>query len=144
ARSPGSFTRRAGRPRRERGAALIIGLVLLMVLTVLAASTMRTGSLQLLIAGNAQYGEDAFQIAHAGLDTVIRAGEPAAAPDCTEPPAWSGPVALPEPGGSYRTHTCFRGESSYRVGDSFGPVLNYEVTADAEAGRGARAVLVQG
>ncbi|NND37810.1 MAG: pilus assembly protein PilX, partial [Gammaproteobacteria bacterium] len=39
---------------RQRGAALIVGLVLMMVLTILAISTMRTSTLELSMAGNTQ------------------------------------------------------------------------------------------
>ena len=49
----------------QRGAVLIISLVLLMVLTILAISTMRTASLGLLMAGNTQYRQNAWQLAQA-------------------------------------------------------------------------------
>jgi len=41
----------------QGGAALIVGLVLMMVLTVLAVSTMRTATLELAMSGNAQFRE---------------------------------------------------------------------------------------
>ena len=47
--------------RRDRGAALVIGLILLLILTVLAISGMGTAVLQLQMAGNEQYQERAFQ-----------------------------------------------------------------------------------
>lgn len=56
---------------RQRGAALVVGLVLMMVLTILAISTMRTATLELLMAGNAQYKERAFQLAETGLRDAI-------------------------------------------------------------------------
>lgn len=56
---------------KQTGAALVVGLVLLMVLTILAISTMRTATLQLLMAGNAQYKERAFQLAETGLRDAI-------------------------------------------------------------------------
>ncbi len=58
-------------PKRQRGAALIVGLVLLMVLTVLGISGMNTASLELTMAGNAQFGQDAFQAAETGIDLVL-------------------------------------------------------------------------
>lgn len=57
--------------RYQRGAALIIGLVLLMVLTILGISTMRTASLELLMAGNAQFKENAFQLAESGIENLL-------------------------------------------------------------------------
>ncbi len=58
-------------PKRQRGAALIVGLVLLMVLTVLGISGMNTATLELTMAGNAQFGQDAFQAAETGIDLVL-------------------------------------------------------------------------
>ena len=58
-------------PQRQRGAALIVGLVLLMVLTVLGVSGMNTATLELTMASNAQYNQDAFQAAETGIDLVI-------------------------------------------------------------------------
>jgi Tfp pilus assembly protein PilX len=55
----------------QRGAALIVGLVLMMVLTILAVSTMRTSTLELSMAGNTQYYEKARQLAEAGLADAI-------------------------------------------------------------------------
>ncbi len=57
---------------RQRGAALIVGLILLLVLTVLAVSTMRTAALELVMAGNVQYKENAFQLAASGLETAVQ------------------------------------------------------------------------
>lgn len=57
---------------RQQGAALIVGLILLLVLTVLAVSTMRTASLELVMAGNVQYRENAFQLSESGLESVIQ------------------------------------------------------------------------
>lgn len=55
----------------QKGAALVVGLVLMMVLTLLAVSTMRTATLELLMAGNAQYKEKAFQLAETGLRDAV-------------------------------------------------------------------------
>ncbi len=60
-----------GQPSRQNGAALIVGLVLLMVLTVLAVSTMRTASLELMMAGNTQFRENAFQTAQSGIEAIL-------------------------------------------------------------------------
>lgn len=60
------------RDPRQRGAALIVGLVLMMVMTVLAVSTMSTSSLELTMAGNAQYKESAFQLAESGIANAWR------------------------------------------------------------------------
>lgn len=63
----------AGRltPRREDGAALVIGLLLLLILTILAISGMTTATLELQMAGNMQYKERAFQAAETGIEQAI-------------------------------------------------------------------------
>lgn len=136
---------RANSLSQQSGAALIVSLILLMVLTVLAISTMRTASLELLMAGNAQYRESAFRLAQSGIDAVVRRGDPGALGDCTAPVAEPA-VAVPDLGGRYLTTTCYRGES-ITPGNSFPriPTYNYEVSSTGMTDqRDARARLVQG
>ena len=59
-----------GRPR-EKGAALIVGLVLLLVLTVLGVSGITMATLELEMTGNSQAAEYAFQAAETGLDRAL-------------------------------------------------------------------------
>jgi type IV pilus assembly protein PilX len=68
---PTSDPHRAGPPPRQCGAALIVGLVLLLVLTVLGISGMSTATLELTMANNAQFHQDAFQAAETGIDIAI-------------------------------------------------------------------------
>jgi type IV pilus assembly protein PilX len=58
-------------PQRQQGAALVVGLILLLVLTVLAVSGMNTSTLELTMAGNVQYQQNAFQAAETGIDIAI-------------------------------------------------------------------------
>lgn len=60
--------------RAQSGAALVVGLLLLLVLTLLAISGMTTASLELQMAGNDQYQERAFQMADAGIEQAIQGG----------------------------------------------------------------------
>ena len=128
----------------QNGAALIISLILLMVLTVLAVSTMRTASLELLMAGNAQYRENAFRIAQNGVDAVVRRAPGPVDVDCPAPTA-DPAVNVPELGGRYITAVCYRGRSiapGYSVPI---PIDNYEVTSTGTTNqRDAQARLVQG
>ncbi len=62
-----SFAKRT----QEQGAALIVGLVIMMVLTLLAISTMRTSTLELAMAGNAQFHAQAGQLAETGIGDAI-------------------------------------------------------------------------
>lgn len=56
-----------GRRHMQRGAALVMSLVLLMVLTLLAVSGMNSASLEFIMAGNEQYHANAFQASEAGI-----------------------------------------------------------------------------
>ncbi|HEY5624174.1 MAG TPA: pilus assembly PilX N-terminal domain-containing protein [Gammaproteobacteria bacterium] len=60
---------------RQKGAALVVGLVLLMVLTILGISGMNTATLELTMASNAQFQQDAFQAAETGIDIAISSAQ---------------------------------------------------------------------
>jgi type IV pilus assembly protein PilX len=61
-----------GSPRsRQQGAALVIGLMLLLVLTLLAISGMNTATVELQMAGNQQYAQNAFQAAETGIEQAM-------------------------------------------------------------------------
>jgi type IV pilus assembly protein PilX len=69
---------------RQAGAALVVGLLLLLVLTVLAVSGVNTTSMNLIMAGNEQYSENAFQAAESGIEQAIAKNQ--FNPDPTLPP----------------------------------------------------------
>ncbi len=58
-------------PRRQRGAALVTSLILLLILTIVAISGMNTATLELVMAGNTQFQGNAFQAAETGVDRAI-------------------------------------------------------------------------
>ena len=60
--------------QRQRGAALVVGLMLLLVLTLLAVSGMNAASLQFVMAGNEQYRANAFSAAEAGIEQTLAGG----------------------------------------------------------------------
>ena len=60
--------------RNQRGAALVVGLLLLLVITLLAISGMNAVSLELVMAGNEQYRQNAFQAAETGIERSLVAG----------------------------------------------------------------------
>jgi type IV pilus assembly protein PilX len=62
---------RGAQPTRQDGAALVIGLLLLLILTILAISGMTTATLELQMAGNTQYKERAFQAAETGIEQAL-------------------------------------------------------------------------
>lgn len=59
---------------RQRGAALVVGLMLLVVITVLAISGMNTATTELAMARNDQNYENAFQAAETGLEQALAQG----------------------------------------------------------------------
>ena len=60
--------------RSQHGAALIVGLILLVVITVLAVSGMNTATTELAMARNDQNNENAFQAAETGLEQALAQG----------------------------------------------------------------------
>ncbi len=55
----------------QRGAALVVGMVLLVILTLLAISGMNTATTELFMAGNEKYQENAFQAAETGIERTM-------------------------------------------------------------------------
>lgn len=60
--------------KNQQGAALVVGLLLLVVITVLAISGMNTAATELAMARNDQAYEDAFQAAETGLANALAQG----------------------------------------------------------------------
>ena len=58
----------------QQGAALVVGLVLLVVITVLAISGMNTATTELAMARNDMNYENAFQAAETGLENALAQG----------------------------------------------------------------------
>jgi type IV pilus assembly protein PilX len=61
-------------PGKQGGAALVVGLILMVVITVLAISGMNTATTELAMARNDQSYENAFQAAETGLEMAISQG----------------------------------------------------------------------
>lgn len=59
---------------RQTGAALVVGLILLVVLTLLAVSGMNTASTELRMAGNEQFRKRAFEVSEAGIERGLAQG----------------------------------------------------------------------
>ena len=68
------MTRQMNR-RIQAGAALVVGLLLLVVITVLAISGMSTATTELAMARNDQGYENAFQAAETGLEEALAQGQ---------------------------------------------------------------------
>ena len=61
--------------KKESGAALVVGLILLVVITVLAVSGMNTATTELAMARNDQTYENVFQAAERGLEAALAQGQ---------------------------------------------------------------------
>jgi len=60
--------------KKQNGAALVVGLILLVVVTVLAISGMNTATTELALARNDQNFENAFQAAETGIEIALSQG----------------------------------------------------------------------
>ena len=58
-------------PDRQQGAALVVGLILLMVLTILAVSGVFTSTMELRMVRNSQNQEHSFQAAEVGIEDAL-------------------------------------------------------------------------
>ncbi|HEY8507354.1 MAG TPA: PilX N-terminal domain-containing pilus assembly protein [Steroidobacteraceae bacterium] len=58
--------------RRQGGAALVVGLIMLVILTLLAITSINTSSTELVMAGNEQFRERAFHAAEVGIERALR------------------------------------------------------------------------
>ena len=117
-------------PRRQQGAILVVGLVLLLVLTVLGISTMSTASLELNMAGNDQFAENAFQLAETGIDTTMSAlnnGTPVPPPlNAGVCPGFNPALPVPAMGGAFTTRLCFQGDiPDITGGSSLGKIRQF-------------------
>ncbi len=61
--------------QKQQGAALVVGLILLVVITILAVSGMNTATTELAMARNDQNYENAFQAAETGLENALAQGQ---------------------------------------------------------------------
>jgi len=94
--------------KRQQGAALIIGLLLLVVITILAVSGMNTATTELAMARNDQTYENAFQAAETGIENAL-------AQDVFNT---AGPVVITPPATTYEVVTAtIRYEDSTLVPD---------------------------
>lgn len=125
---------------RQQGATLVVSLILLLVLTILGISTMGTASMEMRMAANNQYLENAFQLAETGLETTIQGFNdtgnfpPPGPANC--PPAAIMPLgaatAVVDLRGIFRTGTGFCGQSpDFSGGSSLGKISQFHYRIDS-------------
>jgi len=131
-------------PRQQQGAALVIGLILLLILTLLAVTGMNTASSELIMAGNEQFRQNAFQAAETGIEqaitvlaTVPQTGTPVTVADMAVPGS-----AVDE----YSTESQYMGDDLNLPGFSAGKFVgfHYQITSTGTSARNANARNRQG
>ncbi len=137
----------------ERGAALIVGLILLTVMTILAVSTLRTSSLELVMAGNTQYREMAFRLAELGIERELAILRQTNGTTLGRTPNWTRPIAPqdinlgPAMAGSYAGQVRYvrtgNPPLSFSPDDFIGDYYRLEITGATDQ-RGARSTQAQG
>lgn len=130
--------------RRQQGAALVVGLLLLLVLTLLAVSGMNSASLEFIMAGNEQYRSNAFQAAEAGIEQTMVQGT--FNPESAAPPALNGAPTATDTWNSTITPQ-LAGQALPAIwGNSWNSFSTYhfEITSTGTSSRGSNAVNLQG
>jgi Tfp pilus assembly protein PilX len=141
-RSPG----RPATPAAERGAALVVGLILLVILTLLAIAGMSTSTTELVMAGNEQFRRNAATAASAGIERAVAQLDTiptTLAAAATVVPAT--PVAADSPD-RYTTSTRYVGEERglpQSSADKF-IALHFQIDSTGTAARNATDRQVQG
>ena len=119
---------------RQRGAALAVGLILLVVLTLLAFTGINAATTELAMAGNEQYRKNAAQASGAGIEVAISRV-------ATVPTVVGAPVVRTDTfrsgttGEQHRTTTTFVGDENGLPQWSFDKFtgLHYQIASDGDA-----------
>jgi hypothetical protein len=132
---------------RQSGIVLTAALLLLLVLTLLAAGAMAIARLDLVTARSLAEHRAAFELAEAGIAAGLAAlpSQAGAAPPCTAGPGLA-VAALPDSSGDSRAWLCFAGNTpALAGGSSLGQVTlwHYEILAEGRRGH-ARSLHRQG
>jgi type IV pilus assembly protein PilX len=120
--------------RRQQGAALVVGLVLLIVLTILAVSGVFTATMELRMVRNAQSQERAFQAAEVAIEDALANPVLTTSTNFTQ-----NRIAVPNspaPADEYQYTTTFVGQSplgtgmtGYSIGSAF-QSYHFQVVSD--------------
>ncbi|MBM4195899.1 MAG: hypothetical protein FJ197_02190 [Gammaproteobacteria bacterium] len=133
---------------RQRGATLIIALVLLLVITVLGISTMGSATLGLGMAGNLQYAETAFQMAETGIEVAINSGpfndmEPTIIPETIVATTDGVEVGVFNSETAYQLCGGLAAGASLGIGEETYSSYHFQITSTGVSERGAQSVHTQ-
>lgn len=138
-------------PLRQRGAALIVGLILLMVMTLLGITGMGRAILDMQMADNARQAQFAFQAAQSAIDREMLDPVPITVDDALLPgtvvrtldPPYSYPADVDPPTATATAVTVYQAESDLAPGGGWEAgtmrALHFAVaTRGTSVARGAR------
>jgi len=139
-KSPGAASLRAS----QSGAALIIGLILMLVLTVLGVSGMSVSVFGLTMASNAQFEQATFQAAENGIDFTIDNANLNTTTTQNFNPAYSDGTYTATTEMTWQGTTPYL-HSSFSIGEDEGAVAAYhfDVVSTATGPEGAQSVHTQ-
>lgn len=134
-------------PKQQRGAALVVGLIMLVVLTILAITGMNVASTELVMAGTEQDRVRAFSAAETGLERAVRVLDETDAVPGNETTVAATPVdgssVNAATGGAvetYETTTRYVGESACPLNSATKfSAFHYDIESVGAAARGATA-----
>jgi type IV pilus assembly protein PilX len=131
---------------RQRGAALVVGLLLLVILTLLAISGMNSASTELIMAGNEQYRQKAFNAASAGIEQALVVLDTVKQDLKTPTTTAKTKVTGADADDSYVTSSQFMGVDENVPGFTAGrfAAFHYDITGTGTAVRQATSVQNQG
>ncbi len=134
----------SSRPARQRGAALVVGLLLMVILTLLAISGMNTASVELVMAGNEQYRQKAFQASSTGIEEALTLL--ATVPQTSTPTTVTADVPNADAGDKYTTDSLYMGDDLNVPGFSAGKFVafHYQITSTGTSARNASSRQQQG
>ena len=130
----------------QRGAALVVGLILLAVLTMLAVTGVGTAAVELIMAGNEQYRKSASQAAAAGIEEAISQLASVPTAPGAQPVRVENVPAGPHPTDTYSTSTRYVGEEAGLPQASVNKFigLHYVIESTGTSARNAMDTQIQG
>lgn len=130
--------------RTQSGAALVVGLILLVAISLMAIASMNTATLDLVMAGNEQYRSRAFQAAEAAIEVALANDD---AFDTSAAFSTSEPIPFGDDSYTYEvvsetSGTGFTGTPDGHTAGKFVAIF-FKITATGESLRGAQSVHIQ-
>lgn len=137
---------RSAPPARQRGAALAIGLILLVVLTLLAFAGMNAATTELAMAGNEQFRKSASHAAAAGIEQAIASLRNVPTVAGSAPRELDGDLRADSTIEKYQTETVYIGDEVGLPQSSVDKFvgLHFEIASTGISARGAQDGQVQG